>query len=66
MHELGKIMIVIGVVLVIIGALWMLFGRLPGDFVFRKGKATIYFPIMTCIIISIVLSLIFYLLNRFR
>jgi Protein of unknown function (DUF2905) len=39
-------------------------GRLPGDIVFQRGGATFYFPLVTCIIISIVLSTLFWLFSR--
>lgn len=64
MHELGKLLFVAGVALVIVGAiLWKTgglggLGQLPGDIFVRKGNSTFYFPLVTCIIISIVLSLI--------
>ncbi|MBN8236755.1 DUF2905 domain-containing protein [Halobacillus kuroshimensis] len=65
MTGFGRIFIVIGIVFIVIGIVWSLFGRLPGDLSFKKGNVTFYFPIMTSIIASIVLSLIFYLIRRF-
>jgi hypothetical protein len=68
--EMGKTLMVIGAVLLIVGFLWQVVGRflpigkLPGDFLFKSGQTTVYFPIMTCIIISIVLSLLFSLFRR--
>ena len=41
-------------------------GRLPGDFVYRGKHTTVYFPLVTCIVISVVLTLIFYVISRFR
>uniref|UniRef100_A0A0M0KNR0 DUF2905 domain-containing protein n=1 Tax=Halalkalibacterium halodurans TaxID=86665 RepID=A0A0M0KNR0_ALKHA len=67
-----KIFITLGIVLIIIGILWQIGGRflplgkLPGDILIKRENATFYFPIMTSIIISIVLSLILFLLGRFR
>ena len=67
-----KILITIGVVLIVIGLIWQIGGRflpigkLPGDILVKKENVTIYFPVMTSIIISVVLSLIFYLFTRFR
>ncbi|HET7656932.1 MAG TPA: DUF2905 domain-containing protein [Bacillales bacterium] len=61
----GKLFIIIGIVLVVIGLLWTFIGRLPGDIVIKRSHFTFYFPIMTSIFISIVLSLIFYLLGKF-
>ncbi len=64
MHDLGKLLFVLGLALVIVGAiLWKTgglggLGQLPGDIFIRKGNSTFYFPIVTCIIISIALSLL--------
>jgi hypothetical protein len=62
-------LITIGVVLVAIGLLWpwlgrLGLGRLPGDIAIEHGNFAIYFPIVTCLIISIILSCIFWLMNR--
>ena len=70
MHEFGKMLIIFGIAMVLIGlALWSGFGagwlgRLPGDIRIERGNSAFYFPIATCIIISIVLSLIFSLFRR--
>jgi hypothetical protein len=70
MPELGKLLVILGVIIVLIGfALWTgigvgWFGRLPGDIRIERGHSTFYFPIVTCIIISVVLSLIFSLFRR--
>ena len=67
--ELGKFLVVLGAVIVILGLLlWTgigagFLGKLPGDIRIERGNGVFYFPIVTCIIISIVLSLIF---SRFR
>lgn len=57
-----------GLALVAIGALirWTGLGRLPGDFVWRRGNSTFYFPLMTSILVSIGLTLLFWLLSRLR
>lgn len=62
-------LVVFGVVIVIVGALlwggfggWM--GRLPGDIRIERGNGGFYFPVVTCIVISVVLSLIFSLFRR--
>ena len=60
----GAILIIVGLGLFILQKLHIPLGRLPGDIVISKEKFTFYFPITTSIIISIVLSLIFYLLKR--
>lgn len=62
----GKIFILIGVIFIMIGLLWSFIGKLPGDIVIKRGNTTVYFPIVTSIVVSIVLSLIFYFLNKFR
>ena len=62
-------LVAIGLMLVVIGLLWPLLskiglGRLPGDIVIERGNVRFYFPIVTCLIVSIVLSFFFWLLNR--
>ncbi len=70
MAELGKTLIVFGLVLTLLGlALWgfgglPIIGRLPGDLYIRRGSFTFYFPLATCIVLSIVLSVILMLLRR--
>ncbi|XKE55650.1 DUF2905 domain-containing protein [Sutcliffiella horikoshii] len=66
MMELPKMLMVAGAVLLIVGFLWQVVGKIPGDIVVKKGNVTFFFPIVTSIIISIVLSLIFYFIGRFR
>jgi hypothetical protein len=63
-------LILAGLVLVALGLLWPLIGklglgRLPGDIVIRGEHGGLYFPIVTCIVISLVLSLLFWLAGRF-
>jgi hypothetical protein len=66
--ELGRILIVFGIVLVVLGAVFLVaprvpfLGRLPGDFVLRRDHATIYVPLATCLVLSLVISI---LLNIF-
>jgi hypothetical protein len=70
MSELGKLLVIFGVLMVLIGlVLWSGFGtgwlgRLPGDIRIERGNSTFYFPIVTCIIISVVLSIIFSFFRR--
>jgi hypothetical protein len=70
MHEVGKLLIVIGLVTVAIGGALLLvgrlpwLGRLPGDVVVERGPVTFYFPIVTSIIVSVVLSLLLTLFRR--
>jgi hypothetical protein len=69
--SVGRMLIAAGIVLVIVGALVMLgerlpipLGRLPGDIVYRGKNTTFYFPVVTCIILSILLTLILSLFGR--
>jgi hypothetical protein len=59
---------IIGAIIFAIGFLSQFFniGKLPGDIVIKKGNTTFYFPIVTSILLSVVLSAIFYFLGRFR
>ena len=62
-------LVAIGLVLVFVGLLWPLLsklglGRLPGDIGIERGNVRFYFPIVTCLIVSIVLSFFLWLLNR--
>ncbi|MBH0157691.1 DUF2905 domain-containing protein [Fictibacillus sp. 5RED26] len=63
---MNKLLIVAGIVLIIIGLVGTYIGKLPGDMVWKKGNTTVYFPIVTSIIVSIVLSLIFMIIGRFK
>ncbi|AWI12964.1 MULTISPECIES: DUF2905 domain-containing protein [Bacillaceae] len=68
MTGLGKMLMTIGGIIFLVGLLmqFIKIGRLPGDIIIQKGNTTFYFPIMTSILLSIVLSLIFFIINRFR
>jgi Protein of unknown function (DUF2905) len=61
---LGGIIVVIGLGLLLAGRLHLPLGHLPGDFVYRGKNTVFYFPLTTCILLSIVISLILWLLNR--
>ena len=66
--NMQKILIIIGIILLIIGLLYpytkkLALGQLPGDILFKTGNSTFFFPVMTCLIISIILTIIF---NLFR
>ncbi|WP_200763862.1 DUF2905 domain-containing protein [Nitrosophilus alvini] len=65
MPEFGKFLIFAGTVLVIIGLFVSYIGRLPGDIYIKKENFTFYFPITTSILLSIIISLIFYIFSRF-
>lgn len=74
MTELGKIFVVFGLLMVILGVVLMAagtfsgkvpwLGRLPGDIYIKRDNWTLYFPLATCIIISIILTVIFSLFRR--
>ena len=69
MRDIGRLLIVAGAALLVVGLLFTLFGRLglgrlPGDFVFRRGNFTLYVPIVTSILLSIVLTLLLWLFRR--
>ncbi|MFD1171427.1 DUF2905 domain-containing protein [Oceanobacillus picturae] len=64
--NIGKLLIVAGVIMVLIGIIWTFIGKSPGDFSFKKGNVTMHFPIMTSIIVSIILSLVFFIIGKFR
>lgn len=67
--SLGRSLIILGVVLVVMGILWprvtrLGLGRLPGDIVIERENFRLYIPVATSVIISVVLSVILWLLNR--
>jgi Protein of unknown function (DUF2905) len=73
MHELGKALLGVGLLLAAIGGVLLLagrfglpLGRLPGDFAHRGKNVSFYFPLGTSLLISIVLSILLYLLSHFR
>jgi uncharacterized protein HemY len=64
-----RLLIGFGLLLVVAGIAWPLLsriglGRLPGDIVIQRGSTSFYFPLVTCIIISVVLSAVMWLINR--
>jgi len=73
MAELGKALLGLGLILVIAGGALLLaarlglpLGRLPGDISFRGKNVSVFFPLGTSILLSVVLSVILYLISRFR
>ena len=65
MVSFGRLLILLGAVLVVVGLAISVFGgRLPGDFVYKRGNFAFYFPLMTSIVLSIVLSLILWVFRR--
>ena len=64
---MGKVLLVAGLILAALGALMMLglpLGRLPGDITIRRGNGTFYFPIVTCLVLSVLFTLLMALLRR--
>ena len=64
-----RFLVVLGLAIVVAGLLWpylgqLGLGRLPGDIVIERENVTFYFPLMTCLLLSVVLSLVFWALNR--
>lgn len=72
-RELGKLFIIAGLCLTVVGA-WFVFGgrvpfrlgRLPGDIAYHGRHGSFYFPILTCIVLSVLLTLILWIVNIFR
>ena len=70
MPDLGKILVVLGVVIALLGLLlwsgvgrgW--FGQLPGDISYSRGNFSFHFPIITCVLISLILTLLFWFFRR--
>jgi len=67
---MGKMLIIMGIILILLGIVmtfgnnipWI--GRLPGDIIIKKDKFSLYFPLTSCIIVSIILTLLFYFFRR--
>jgi Protein of unknown function (DUF2905) len=72
-RELGRMLLMLGGLLIVVGAFFYFggklpfrLGRLPGDIVRKGDHTTFYFPIVSCIVLSVGLSLLFWLISRFR
>ena len=72
-RELGRLLLITGGLLIVVGLFFFFdgklpfrLGRLPGDIVHKGEHTTFYFPIVTCLVLSVGLSLIFWLIARFR
>jgi hypothetical protein len=66
---MARFLIVLGLLILLIGLLWPYLsriglGRLPGDIVIERGNVTFYFPLMTCLLLSVLFSLVFWVVNR--
>jgi hypothetical protein len=73
MTDLGKLLIILGAVLIVAGLLLTFFarlhlpiGRLPGDIVYRGKNTTFYFPLATSILLSVLLTLVLYVLGKWK
>ncbi len=73
MTDLGKFLIALGAAIIVVGIVLMLLGRanfplgrLPGDIVYRGKNVTLFFPLATSILVSVVLSIALYAISRFR
>lgn len=73
MNDLGKLLIALGVILLLAGLLLIFLGRtnlplgrLPGDIVYRGKNTTFYFPLATSIVLSVLLSLLLYVISRWK
>jgi len=70
MHELGKFLVIIGLLIALAGALlwsgvgksWL--GRLPGDIHYTRGNFSFHFPIVTCLLLSLILALVLWLFRK--
>jgi hypothetical protein len=66
---MARFLIMLGLVLLVLGLLWpwlsqIGLGRLPGDIVIERENVTFYFPLMTCLLLSVLFSLVFWVVNR--
>ncbi|GAE35104.1 DUF2905 domain-containing protein [Halalkalibacter akibai] len=72
MSSFPKMLIIIGILFILVGIVWFAIGRyiplgkLPGDILIKRENTTFYFPLMTSIIVSVILSLVFFIIGRFR
>jgi len=73
MVEMGRLLVMLGIALVVIGGIVMLLGRtglplgrLPGDFLYRGKNTTFYFPLASSILLSVVLSIVLFLIGRMK
>jgi hypothetical protein len=63
---LGGIVVIVGLALILIGRTNLPIGRLPGDIIYRGKNTTFYFPLATSIVVSVVLSVLLYVIGRLR
>lgn len=72
-RELGRVFLALGALLVLVGAFFYVggklpfkLGRLPGDIAYQGKNTTFYFPIVTCVVLSVAFSFVLWLISRFR
>lgn len=63
---IGGLLLVVGIIVILAGKVNLPIGRLPGDIVYRGKNTTFYFPLATSILLSVILSLVLYVVNRMR
>jgi hypothetical protein len=63
---LGGLLVIAGVVVMLLGRMHWPLGRLPGDFLYRGKNTTVYFPLATSLLVSVVLSIVLWLVSRWR
>lgn len=73
MADFGKLLMVLGAILLVAGLLFFFLGKtnlpigkLPGDIVYRGKNTTVYFPLVTSILLSVILTAVMYIIGRFR
>jgi hypothetical protein len=73
MRELGKLLLACGITLAVVGGFFLFggrlpfrLGRLPGDIAYQGKNSSFYFPIVTCVVLSVALTLILWVINLFR
>jgi Protein of unknown function (DUF2905) len=64
--SLGGLLVIIGIAFILLGRTHIPLGRLPGDIIYRGKNSTFYFPLATSILVSVVLSILLYVIARFR
>ena len=72
MHELGRGLVILGAALLLIGGILLFankvpfLGKLPGDLLIKRGTVTVFFPLATGIVLSLLVSLVLYLIRKVR
>ncbi|MCP8967296.1 DUF2905 domain-containing protein [Ectobacillus ponti] len=66
MMDFSRLFLTLGLLFLVIGLVWRFVGKLPGDILIKKGNVTFYFPVVTSILISIILSVVLYILGKLK